>query len=144
MHELPGKIAISFIFVTNDGWLTDIGNLQTDYAVAIETYKLDLVRGLPVYPFLERRLAVHFAHFLIGLAHGLQHHLTVHADQNFVVQDRTLKFWREGVGKGLDRSLERKVDHGRDQLAHLGSSHLRNKLVKTNCIRAPMGTWPSS
>ena len=32
------------------------------------------------------------------------------------------------IGEGLDRSLERKVDHGRDQLAHIGSRHLGNKL----------------
>src|SRR5271156_5275344 len=91
VYELAGKIAVCFILVANDRWLTNISNLQTDYAVSIEAYKLDLVGGLPIDPFLKRSLPIDFANLLIGLAYGFQHHLTVHADQDFVVQNRTLE-----------------------------------------------------
>src|SRR5580658_2483447 len=91
VYELAGKIAVCFILVANDRWLADIGNLQTNYAIAIEAHKLDLVRSLAIDPFLKRSLPIDFANFLIGLAYGFQHHLPVHADQDFVVQNRTLK-----------------------------------------------------
>src|SRR5277367_1744670 len=93
-YELAGKIAVGFILVANDRWLADIGNLQTDYAVAIEADKLNLVGSLPIDPFLKRSLPIDFANLLIGLAYRFQYHLTVHADQDFVVQNRTLKFGR--------------------------------------------------
>src|ERR1700678_3451698 len=90
-YEVAGKITSLFILIANDRWLTDIGDLQTDDAIAIETHKLDLVRSLPVDPFLKRSLPVDFANFLIGLAHGFQYHLPVHANQDLVVQNRPLK-----------------------------------------------------
>ena len=93
--KLPGEIAVRLILVTNDRRLANIGNLQSDDAIAIEANKLDLVRRLAVNPFLKRRLPIHFANFLVGLAHGLEHHLAIHAHQHFVVQDRTLEFGRQ-------------------------------------------------
>src|ERR1700761_8185425 len=85
VHELAGKIAVCFILVANDRWLADIGNLQTNDAIAIETHELDLVWSLPVDPFLKGSLPIDLAHLLVRLAYSFQNHLAVHADQNFVV-----------------------------------------------------------
>ena len=52
------------------------------------------MRGLAVDPFLKGSLAFHLAHFLVRLAYGLQDHLAIHADQNFVVQHRTFELGR--------------------------------------------------
>src|ERR1700677_259241 len=137
--KLTGKVAIGLIFVTNHRRLADISDLQPDYAITVETHELDLVRWLAINPFFERHLPVRFANLLVGLANGLQHHLTVHADQNLVVQDSTFELGRERVGKGLDRSLEGKVDHRNDQFAYLGGSHLRDKFVEHECH--PRADW---
>src|ERR1700722_714380 len=130
VYELPGKIAVGFILIANDRWLTDIGNLQTDDAIAIETHELDLVRSLAVDPFLKGSLPIDLTHLLVRLAYSFQNHLAVHTDQNFVVQNRTLQLGGQGVCEGLRRGLEREIDHGNDQGADLRSGHFRDEFVE--------------
>ena len=69
--------------------------------------------GFPIDPFFKRCICpFHFADLLVRLAYRLQNHLTIHTDQNFMVQDRALEFRGQRIGEGLDRCLERKIDHG--------------------------------
>src|ERR1700722_14862539 len=84
-HELPGEVSIGFILIANDRRLTDISNFQSDHTIAIEPYKLDFVRRLPIDPFLEWSLAVHFPNLLVRGSNRFQNHLPIHTNQHFMI-----------------------------------------------------------
>src|SRR6267378_7951402 len=121
---------IHFLFDTHDFLAIHLHGLDPHDFVANEAYKIYVLRGHDVDPFLVLNFIGMLAHFLWRTSLRVDHHVVVHSHQHMVSFDGILDLGRNGFQIGIERRFGIEIKHRAQHPLQLWSGHLRNIFVE--------------
>src|SRR5207253_6190680 len=121
----------------DDLFAIHLHDLHALYLIAVDADKFHLLGRRAVDPLFVVALRIALANFLRRLALGIDHHVTIHAHQHFVLLHGVPHFGRHGVYVGLGGRKRGEIEHRRQQLLDFVGRHFGNKAVE---LQSQIGT----